>query len=258
MSIPESDLFNICFQSNHISGHIKSYKWVTIAIGQYDSIISIDTFQIHIKLKKTLQAFDLILPIQNSTEIVEKGQNNKLNFIWNSSLGATSYKWVLTDILDPNFNQNILVQLSSDTNILIKEDSIHKKLIDLGYSLNQNKKFFWRVTAFDTYDSLIAQSDFSIILNLKDPSVGVQNLSLIDKIKVYPSPFKENFTIINSSSEVMTNIQLLNINGQIIKTISSISTNQSTQINALYIPEGIYFIKFIWNNSIQWIQVIKQ
>ena len=60
------------------------------------------------------------------------------------------------------------------------------------------------------------------------------------QIKVYPNPSSETFTIVCSQS--METIQLYNLQGQLLKQMDAVNTNE-TKIDISQFKTGVYLLK---------------
>jgi predicted outer membrane repeat protein len=81
-------------------------------------------------------------------------------------------------------------------------------------------------------------------------STGIRNANSFDQIGVYPNPSNGVFTI-----EAKGNAEILNANGQILKTIEMNDSN-STRVDISEYKTGVYFIRFKNGNKTQKIIVL--
>jgi len=81
-----------------------------------------------------------------------------------------------------------------------------------------------------------------------DPNVatGVKNIkSNSSVVNIYPNPVNNILTI---EGENISNVQILNINGKVVRTINNV--NSKTTIDVSSLTQGIYFVK-IGNSKVQ-------
>ncbi len=79
-------------------------------------------------------------------------------------------------------------------------------------------------------------SDTSACVTINN--IGIDEFSNHHQFSVYPNPFRGNITIINPEKSV---IEILNIEGQILKTVTSDSKKITVDLENL--PGGVYFIR---------------
>lgn len=104
--------------------------------------------------------------------------------------------------------------------------------------------------------SLIAISDMGCSDTISTViTVNIDEVNLYNKIKCYPNPVFDKFTI---ESESLTNISLeiLNSQGQSIKKIKL--TNNVNNINLKELPKGLYIIRIYTDNGIIEKKLVKQ
>jgi YVTN family beta-propeller protein len=69
-------------------------------------------------------------------------------------------------------------------------------------------------------------------------TTGINEHDLFNQIKIYPNPANYNLTI---ETPAQSTIQILNIEGQLIKTLTT--SGNKTNIDVAALPGGIYFVK---------------
>jgi len=100
--------------------------------------------------------------------------------------------------------------------------------------------------------SIYVSTDNGIYTN--NLTLGVKEESMLENISLYPNPNHGNFTIENIESN--TTINIISSTGQIIYNTT---TNNTDHINLdMDIPNGIYFIQLINNDSQKTIKFIKE
>lgn len=94
------------------------------------------------------------------------------------------------------------------------------------------------------------RSTYSYILTTSIAETEPEN-----KINVFPNP-AQNILTIETSGNKPANIQIVNINGQLIRTLTS---NQgSAKINIEDLPKGMYFVNIITDKTVSTKQFIKE
>jgi hypothetical protein len=144
---------------------------------------------------------------------------------WNPSAGALSYS------LKVSKSANFSPVLVSESNLSGTEFSAS--------GLENNTTYYWSVAALnECFTSPWSETwDFKTI-----GTVGVDEMTLADQIKIYPNPAKEKLTVeFVRSFNGNANLELFNLIGArvIDKTLSDIKT----EVDISVLPKGIYFIK---------------
>lgn len=106
---------------------------------------------------------------------------------------------------------------------------------------------------YRVYDALGASDTAVVYINV----TGVTGLDEITDvaIKVYPNPFSGNVSI--RSSALINQIDLLDVTGALVKTISAIESN-TLELNTEELSSGIYFVKMISANATLVKKIAKQ
>lgn len=76
--------------------------------------------------------------------------------------------------------------------------------------------------------------------------VGTTNRVIENQINIYPNPASKFVTIIEKSGKSFENIKLFNQTGQLIQEINSVNH----MIDISFLPKGIYFVEFDFNNKL--------
>ena len=86
---------------------------------------------------------------------------------------------------------------------------------------------------------------------------GISTHQLNSSISIYPNPSEDMFNITFSSSLLVDNISLLDIQGRVLKTILAPNNNHIV-INLDGFDDGVYFVKIISNQGIIIDKIIKK
>lgn len=87
--------------------------------------------------------------------------------------------------------------------------------------------------------------------------LSVQNFDVINPIKAYPNPFTNQLTI--EANEPILNVEIYNILGQLIKSISlDNSINSLVNLDMSEISQGNYIAKIHMNTAIKSVKLIKK
>lgn len=261
-TMTRQDFFNKCIQAGQFPGTTNTYKWLAIAKGKYDSIISMDTFSIVVKLNKTLAEFVLIDPDNNEDKSIETDEDDQLKFKWQASKGATKYRWQMTKHSDPSFAQ-IILNFNSDNNGVdttysVREDSLSKWLMNAGHQANTKQKYLWRAIAYNTNDSLISKTDFTLEIEIEKKGTGIHSINKNELITVYPSPFNNELTIMNNSKQLIEEVTLVNNNGQLILSAKNVQPAELQKIETQNLVKGVYYLFYKINDTYYSITLIKQ
>jgi PKD repeat protein len=95
-------------------------------------------------------------------------------------------------------------------------------------------------SSYCTYDTLYKLSSTNTIISIfvTSPNTGINNIWLADGFYIYPNPTTDNLSIEAPQKAI---IEILNIQGQLIKTITANEGKTNVDVSAL--PSGVYFIK---------------
>lgn len=88
----------------------------------------------------------------------------------------------------------------------------------------------------------ITPKNIVVIQDARAP-VGLAETAVLNKVKIYPNPCPGKLTLANHSNEKVEFL-IINLNGQIVKQLSSSEGNTSTQFE-LEVTPGIYFVRLL-------------
>ena len=85
-------------------------------------------------------------------------------------------------------------------------------------------------------------------------AAGTSNVSENDfnGLKIFPNPVVDQFTL--STTENIAGLELYDLNGKVVFKETNLTSNT---INVSYLPQGIYFLKINFNDSIKTIKLVK-
>lgn len=134
------------------------------------------------------------------------------------------------------------------TDIVLSETVTESTLDVVG--LNYETVYYWRVRATNTCDEGPFSSGFKFTTK---EQLGVNDQS-IEGLVVYPNPAKNILNI--SASTVITNVEVMNVLGQVLIS-ETLNTNEK-QVDISTLSTGNYFIRVTSNTSTKVLQIIKQ
>ena len=92
------------------------------------------------------------------------------------------------------------------------------------------------------------------VYNCSVDLLSVQNFETLDKsIRIYPNPSNGIFNIQNNGNINLTSIEVIDINGRVIKS----NTSTFNQVDLNDVSNGIYFVKLKSNSTTITKKVIK-
>ena len=92
---------------------------------------------------------------------------------------------------------------------------------------------------------------YSTIVGIKD---GQSNVVL----KAFPTPVQNQLTVQHSSAISSGKIEVLSVDGRLIKSLSLSAGVQQTSVDLSSAKAGVYIIRFINDNSIESLKIVKQ
>ena len=102
------------------------------------------------------------------------------------------------------------------------------------------------ILAVDGYSTLSGNSlcTFEFTTNFTNGIISFNN-DLNSKCNIFPNPTSNSFTI--KSNNLSTNVQIIDLNGKLIKTIDNYS---GEEIDVSDLQKGVYFVKLTNNNGV--------
>jgi hypothetical protein len=89
----------------------------------------------------------------------------------------------------------------------------------------------------------------------------LQKFSPDDNFSYYPNPLKENLFLkweLNNQNTI-SNIQIISLNGAIVKTINHLNTESSCVVSFLEYPSGVYILNLVYTSGEEkTIKIIKE
>lgn len=148
----------------------------------------------------------------------------------------------------------ILDNTSSDFTISIKinGNQIENNSV-LAFMIDVDNSGFFTENSGSSFASVLNSGNdiFSNTFTLTSP-VTINNIEKI--VKIYPNPSKTGIFIIQTHSANQI-IEVYNINGQTLKTVST-KINNFTELDLSKFAKGIYFVKINNNNKTSWAKII--
>jgi 1,4-alpha-glucan branching enzyme len=183
-----------------------------------------------------------MIDLKKTEDVFENG-----NFAWNFSqtgsprldvwtsttqTATLSYVFVRTNFSDNTFNTNAGFPFTGTW-----------------YNLMDNST----INVTDTNMNIAIETGGYRVFGNKASTLNIDELNLIDFIKLSPNPTSENFAINIATSRV----QLFSITGQLIRTFNP--TNVNSQYDISDLNTGIYLVKVVdYNNQEKTFKLIKQ
>ncbi len=151
---------------------------------------------------------------------------------WEAVPNATYYIIEVSRL--PNFFANDVYQIVNENNYTIEE-------------LDIDKKYYWKVTAFNETNQCISTSSQSIFTTVENTSntheenLNKQAFTLIQN----PIETQQTQLLINASQEGIFNLSIFNYNGQVLRNIKNLPLFSGPNVAKLNLTlsSGIYFIK---------------
>ncbi len=257
-TIDHEDLYEECHDAGQASGTTETYYWVAYAFGQYDSLVSTDTFAIDIELIQYPMAFDLVAPTDGDTIEVDKVGSDEIAFTWNESEGVDDeYELRFTESIDAGFSQMIINESTSDTTWSMDEGDLFEELEQAGQDVETVAAYIWQVEAEGEFDNTVSNETRTVYVKLIDSSVGVGELASTF-VTVMPSPFSNEFTIVNNGDAPIENIRVVNVLGEEVQQIQKIETQSRVYVSSTEWSSGVYVLSYSVNGEQITQQLIKQ
>ncbi len=209
--------------------------------------------EFNIKKSDTLTAFQIYFsPIQDN----HSGETFRMK-VWSSlNPEVEIYSQTSTQFTSPiysntneflNYNLNTPIYLTAGT-YYFGWEKISAPYLNVGWDLNtdnSSKVYFnsvgvWQNASFS--GSLMLRPVFG---NEPDPQVSVKEMETDNEFRVYPNPAK-NMLYFTTPQNNNYQIELIDLSG---KKLIQTTSNLTTQLNTTNIANGVYFVKFINNES---------
>lgn len=251
-SMTHNDLYALCHSNGQATQTNETYKWIAIAVGKYDSIMSIDTFELDFYLTQTLEEFELVTPTSATTIEVTSTKTDNLTFHWQAASTATKYVWRITNDTDASFNSPIHVSESNnngqDLDFTIQEDQLSTILSTNGHAFNTIESYLWQVEAYNAYDSLLAKNNFALDITLLEFPTSTADF---DNNSVHIIAYQGVLRIENLSTRVIENIQIIDITGKKVLELNSVQEGQILNKNISNLVQGIYFVTYLESGNLK-------
>jgi len=129
------------------------------------------------------------------------------------------------------------------------ENQWKQNIIDLSDYANQSQVMV-KFSAINSYENNLYVDDINITND--GEMVGINELSLIHDLNIYPNPTSDFLNIIVSNESLKdAEISLTNLNGQELLRFNNIqlNTNEAFKINCSQLSSGLYIVKIKTENS---------
>lgn len=122
-----------------------------------------------------------------------------------------------------------------------------------GSGISNGDTIWFKIKAYSVDNTLLSEVISSNASNATLSSVEFNK----NQIQFYPNPVKDKLILQLSEVPRKGYIELIDIKGQLINTIST-TQNKGQEINMQNVPKGIYFVKINSDNNRQIIKIIKE
>jgi hypothetical protein len=88
--------------------------------------------------------------------------------------------------------------------------------------------------------------------------VSVQELQSAAGIKAFPMPVQNGLTVQHNSASINSKIEIVSIDGRLIKSLSVADGSQQTNIDFSSAKAGVYIVRFVNNTNVESLKIVKQ
>jgi sugar lactone lactonase YvrE len=74
---------------------------------------------------------------------------------------------------------------------------------------------------------------------------GINEFSSLVELSIFPNPSSDNVTVINPANDHLSEIQILSVDGKLVKDMSVVNSLAEIKIDVADLPQGTYFISAI-------------
>ena len=92
---------------------------------------------------------------------------------------------------------------------------------------------------------------YSVVVNVHD-----QQSSIV--MKAFPMPVQNVLTVQHSSANTNAKLEILSVDGRLVKSVILSADEQQTSVDFSAIKSGVYVLRFVNNNSMESLKVVKQ
>ena len=231
-------------------------KWTVYAYRGTDSLKATADFNLTLVRARTLSAFNLLSPPNNTRVEVRIGEATPVVISWQTSTGATRYNWLAT-LPGGSFDIPLVTIPSNnggfDAQLTLTSGGVADLLAANGINVGDSITLIWTVRAVEgSLDSLLARQVFNITLVRLLP-IGLAEQQLKSGISIYPIPSKE---VLNVTSKLNGNHQyeIRDIQG---KMIIKGTFDSQAEISLEQLSIGTYIISIIHNDAVLVTRFIK-
>jgi hypothetical protein len=118
------------------------------------------------------------------------------------------------------------------------------------YSFVDSKNFetsSYRIKSIDPNSNIA----YSGVVNIYDQQYPVV-------LKAFPMPVQSELTIDHGSSNTTSKLELLSVDGRMIRSISIAAGVKQTSVDFSAVKAGVYVVRFVNNNKIESLKIVKQ
>ena len=109
--------------------------------------------------------------------------------------------------------------------------------------------FYGAFNASNADNALSGDKIFLSTMAVDENTTGIENITDLEKIQIYPNPSKGILNIENNADQII-GVKVYNTQGQIISVSSSKISNSQTQINLSGFEPGMYYIGLETRNGL--------
>ncbi|MES2559863.1 MAG: choice-of-anchor I family protein [Bacteroidota bacterium] len=237
-------------------GDSTQVKWTVYAYKlNGDSLKASQDFMINAVRKRTLQAFVLTAPANNTRLEVEQNETTPVLVTWSASATGATYKWFL-DNAAGNFTAPWSVMMAdnggTDTKLSLTTGAIDAIVAAKAVVDGDSVTLKWTVRAYEPNDSLQSSQTFNLLV-VRKKAVGLNEVNLNAFIKLYPNPTNGNSNLsFTLQSAEQLHISVTDLQGK--EVVHSINMNGVAGVNEIELPtagvtDGIYFVTLSSNGK---------
>ena len=227
---------------------VKDWRWVDL-----QSLGNVDSLEFHLSSTDTAGGFGMNNPAYFAIDNFITSDTSYAQPIANDDAVTTSY-----------LNDTLIAVLANDAGLVANPtvELLSAPLIPGATATVDNNEIYYTpaigIVATDSlvyrvYDALGASDTAVVYINVAGVT-GLDEITYV-AVKVYPNPFSSNVSI--RSSATINQINLFDVTGTLVKTISTIESN-TLELNTEELSPGIYFVRMNSVNGILVKKIVKQ
>jgi len=231
--------------NNNLIGQGQQVQYTFPAEGSHD--VQLVVVSDHNCITDTiLQVFVMELPPINLVRRIPP--ENLLMSPNGDTLYACVYNSVVLDAGDPNNPHRIF-----EWSVGAQSDTLVVGALGIGYELQ-----YHHVTVTDTVTGCVSSGSIFIEFSIVPCEIGISELGLHTNIRVYPNPAKDLLTIEIENASQVSQLELINVFGQVLYEMHIGHRNEELKINIplKHYAAGLYFVKITGNELSKTYKVI--